>query len=218
MRASTLLFATTVLAGGSISLSAVQAQTKREITAKVDSREYLFFLNDSYRLNARVSKEDAITATESQLQVQTVGVDLKAAPAGICEIPQMKLECQGVTYVVPDHRITVLGERPKEAGFFIQTAPDPNGSGNVELLVGWNGEERPSGDIQRDYSTRPSGIEVVRSPTSSSSSDTGYRWLMMLVLRNTTDTPYTLRPEFFKNLPPIKEWPKIIIPPAELRE
>ena len=142
-------------------------------------------------------------------------MSFKATPAGTLDMPETRLECQGVTYVAPAHRIVVIGLRAKEVGFFVETAPDPNGSGNVEVLLSWNvNGKRPEENIYLNYSVRPQNIEVLDSGSSSSSSDKRYEWTMRLVLRNHSDKPFVLPKEFFKNLPELKEWPEIIIPPA----
>ena len=39
--------------------------------------------------------------------------------------------------------------------------------------------------------------------------------MLDVMLRNTTAAPYTLQPEFFKNLQAGKDWPEIVIPPTK---
>ena len=190
----------------------------KEVTTTYYSKEYLYYLDESVSLGTSVPAADRVKPSETKVSINSLSVTLTAAPVGIREIPEGRFECQEVTYIVPAHRIQVLGARLEGPGFFAETAPDPNGSGNVEVLVGWNMEgQRADKDIGLNYTFSHDGIEVVSSSTSSSSSGKKYGWTMKLVLRNKTDQPYTLPKEFFRDLPPLEEWPVVVIPPANAK-
>lgn len=193
-----------------------QAQTKREVATTLQRPGYLSVLNSNYYVDAEVPGK---AATDVPTQVVSFSVKCEFSQKGPAEIRDMKLDCQGVTYAVPTYKVLVLDDPSKTPGLSILTAPDPNHSGNVELIVDWNDEKNPKPDYINvcDSENRHKGIDVLRVNGSGGGSDEAkhYEWFMEVLLRNTTETPYVLGPEFFKNVPAVKNWPEIIIPPAK---
>ena len=196
-----------------------QAQGKREVAVKLDEPGYLFLQGARYFLTVNVPGKEV--PPDVPTQVVSFGVECEFNRRGPVEIQDLKLKCQGVTYAVAARKALVLEDQSKIPGLSIRTAPDPNGSGNVELIVCWNGDKLPEpGYIEvRDYNGRSGGIEVIRASGDSNGSDATkyYASYTNVLLRNTTAAPFTIKPDFFKNVPPVKDWPEVIIPPARAR-
>lgn len=215
---STMNYRTSLLCGICILMLAAicWADSLPEVVTPPASKEYLFYLDDIYSLNANIPGEDRPGSTAGRVMVKALSATITAAPTGMLMVPAVAFECQGTRYVVPSHQIVVLGPRPKQHGVFVETAPDPNGSGNVEVLIVINksaNEQEKS--VWISYDKRPKDIEIVSQNTTSQSSDQERQWTMKVVLRNKSNQGFILKPELFQNMPEVKDWPLIEIPPAK---
>lgn len=212
-----LLLPALALACATVFPATGRAQAQREVAAELHTQGYLYFLGGSYYLNVDVPAKS--NPGDVPTKVTSFTVERKFTQKGTFEIQDVKLECQGVGYTAPAQKMMVIDERPKAPGFYIFTAPDPNGSGNVELLVCWNGDKKPEPDYPWlcDDEARPKGIDVIHADGSGGGAAEHYEMTMFVLLRNNTGAPFTVTRKLFKNLPPVKDWPEVVIPPTNAK-
>lgn len=186
-----------------------------EITLKRTSKDFLFFRGDYYHPGGEIPHDETLDPQAEQTTLTGFSATVRAGKNGTVDIPALRFECQGTRYVLPSHQIIVLESHQQEQGLFVESRLDPNGSGNVEVVISYRTiGEKNDPSVYLDYSKRPEKLEVFNQGSSSSRGNNESSWKFKVVLRNKSDEPFIVTPELFKNLPEMKNWPRIEVPPA----
>lgn len=200
-----------------LGLQMVRAQETRPVVLVSDNKRFLYYADtlDNFYVNGH-SPKDA-TKDKIGFALDRLGITLRSIPLGVTELPEVKLEYLGTKYVLPAHKILVVLPRPKKQGVFAQVAPDPNGTGNYEVLLTINWPDWPDHEKQINLlrAILPAGLEVVGDGGGWGYPDDGLSWTKSLIFHNRTGRPFILDPGFFENLPTNQNWPDIVIPPAD---